>query len=409
MYVFLVGIAGSLPLVLLVLRSGQTERLDPSGNIVLSTPEWVSAVGHVAQVLLAVGALVFFVVRVLGGAQARLAPWIAIVLVVSLALSDGLQGRQVFGSEQLVLGAVLLAASVARPGRPAFLGAAACGVLLAVVSGVEALVEPTSVFHECREDKCGVLGFLFRGVFTNENIFGLLLALSIPFVWISVRGRVRIVLCLYLAFMAVVTGDRTAAIASVISLVFLSVLRPTFHDEHGTERPAGRLILAGLGISGLGLAGLLLPYLPYARASIHERVFLWELAKDHVAESPLVGFGAQAWDQFHLESQTPLSHSVHNQWLDTLYAGGLIGLGLLLVLIGYVLLSGGRDGFVLACCVLAPVLVTAATERPWSFAGYNWLSFTVVAAVLVPVRELRAGAGTLSGDRRAKGVDVNAS
>ena len=417
-FVFLVGMTGSLPIVLLIIRSGQPERIDPLGNTVVLIPGWVSLMGHALEVLLASVALVFFFTRLLRGTRLNFAPCIAIVLVVTLALSDGLNGRQIFGWQQLVLMAVLLAATVARPGRSAFLGAAALTLLLTVLSGIGALVRPSSVFHTCREDKCGVFGVLYRGVFTNENTFGLLMALSIPFIWIALRGRVRVVISFYVAFMSVATGSRTAAVAAAVALFFLALLRPNLAEEKdingegpldngGTSRrrPAGQIILAALGISAVTLFGVVLPLLPHDQGSIPQRAYLWELAKEHLPESPWYGFGAKAWQQFHLGGELPLSFSAHNQWIDTLYAGGLIGLGLLAALIGCVLLRGGTGTFVVASCVLAPVLMTAATEVPWSFTGYNWLSFILVAALLTPVQtyqRARAASPTrpLSGSTR---------
>ncbi|MET7697861.1 O-antigen ligase family protein [Streptomyces sp. NPDC005485] len=398
-YVFAVGVTGTLPVALLIARSGQPERLDLRGNIVVAIPGWVSLAGHSLEALLAAVSLAFLVTRLLRGAQPNFAPCIAIVLVTALAFSDGLNGRQVFGSQQLVLIAVLLAATVARPGRSAFLGAAACSLLLAVLSGIEALVRSSSVLHECREDKCGVFGVLFRGVFTNENTFGLLMALSIPFVWLALRGRARVVICFYIAFMSVATGSRTAAVAAAVALFFLVLLRPSLPDDKnidsgsGTpdidhdsdEKPTGKIILAAFGITGVTLIGLALPLMPHDQRSIPQRAYLWELAQERLPQSPLFGFGAKAWQQFHSDGEAPVSFSAHNQWIDTAYAGGLIGLGLLATLIGYILLRGGARMFLIASCVLAPILMASATEVPWAFSGYNWLSFILVAALLMPV------------------------
>ncbi|MGH3519309.1 MAG: O-antigen ligase family protein, partial [Haloechinothrix sp.] len=341
------------------------------------------------------------------------APVIAIVLCLVVALSDGLSGNTIFASRQLVLLAVLLAATVARPGRSALLGAATAGLFLALLGGVQALVHADSAFRECRIDKCGPLGVLFTGVFPNENTYGLPLALSVAFVWLAFRGPVRIVLAGYLALVVFATGSRLSEMAAAAALVSLMVLRPSLaQDGQAVDRPradarAGRNGLALLGVCGAAAAGFLLPLLARSPDALSYRAYFWSIGLGELARSPIYGFGAKSWEGLYQTGRIPLafSYSPHNQWLDLAYAGGIIGVGLFLALIAGILLLGGRANFLAACCVLIPVLVASTLERPWSFGISDWLSFTLVAATLLPVHQWPVG---VYGRARQAGSPVGA-
>ncbi|GHE52742.1 hypothetical protein GCM10017771_75040 [Streptomyces capitiformicae] len=414
--VFLTGVLNALPTVLFIVVSGRPERRDEFGNELPGRPDsldafgnqlpggplsdWANQVGQVTSFLLIAGSLVFFLRGVLRGARINVAPLIAFVLVLELALSNGLNGHQVFSGRQLALLAVLMAASVARPGRSAFLGAAAVGLLLTVLGGIQALVQSSSVFHACRFDKCGPFGALYTGVFVNENIYGQLLSLSVPFIWLSLRGRVRVVLACYVAFVTIATDARVAALAALSSLVLLVLLHPRLPQSADGARPATpegsnrsgtpstkAVALAALVTCLVAVGEFLLPYVAQSHDRLSQRPYAWHLAVQYLSESPIFGFGGAAWPNLHIQGQIPVAIAIspHNQWLDVGYAGGLVGLVLFAALITYILLRGGRANIVVACCVLLPVLINGALDRPWSFGFTDTQTFTLVAATLVPI------------------------
>jgi hypothetical protein len=415
--VFLTGVLCALPTALVILTSGRPERFDEFGNELPAHPDsldafgnqlaegplraWATYVGQVTTALLIAVGAVFFLHHVLRRARLNVAPLIAIVLILAIALSNGLNGYQIFTFRQLALLAVLLAATVARPGRSAFLGAAAVGLLLTVVGGIQALVQPSSVFHACRFDKCGPFGALYTGVFINGNIYGELLALSVPFIWLSLRGRVRVVLACYVALVVVATDARGAALAGLSSLVLLALLRPRLPQQvDGTQRvgpgatsgggrntSAGVTGLAALAACLAAVGGFLLPYRVQSLDMLSHRSYAWQLTMEHLSTSPLFGFGAGAWKNLYLDGQIPveLAISPHNQWLDVRYAGGLVGLVLFTALITYIVMRGGRANLAVACCVILPVLVSGTVGRPWSFGISDTQTFTLIAATLVPV------------------------
>ncbi|MFF5493577.1 O-antigen ligase family protein [Streptomyces aquilus] len=403
--VFLTGILGALPTVLFILVSGRPEQVDTFGNELPNRSDrldafgnqlpggplssWAHQVSQMATALTVAAALIFFVQRLLRGARINLAPVIAITLWLEMALANGLNGYQILTFRQLGLLAVLLAASVARPGRSAFLGAAAVGLVLTISGGLLALVRPDHVFHACRQDKCGPFGALYTGVFVNGNIYGELLALSVPFIWLSLRGRVRAVLAGYVVLVVIATDARAAALAAVSCFMLLVLSRPHLPQGDRAEDgvTAGRTALAGLVTGCAAVGGFFLPYVAQNYAPLSARSYAWRLALEQLSASPILGFGADAWQTLHLNGQIPvaLSISPHNQWMDVRYAGGMVGLALFTLLITCILLRGGRANFVVACCVMLPVLVSGVLGRPWSFGISDTQSFLLVAATLVPV------------------------
>jgi hypothetical protein len=403
--ILLVGGLASLPTVVYVIHTGRPERLDPLGEVEIGFPQWVNQIGTASNALLLASLAVFFLHRLFGErARVNSAPLIALALVLLLAFSDGLHGQQPFAPRQLVLVAALLAAAVARPGRSALLGGAAVVLLFTVLSGAEAIIQPATVLRECRTDNpCGVLGILYPGVFTNENIFSLLLVAGIPFVWLGLRGRVRFLLACYVAFVAVATGSKLGAVSAVVVLAFLVLLRPALPDEAGASDPVaspGRVLFALPVLGAAATIGLLVPFHHPGADTLGDRATIWDMARDELSRSPLIGFGGKTWSGKYQAGEIPaaVSPSLHNQWIDTLYAGGLVGLLLFLLLLVHLLARGGVPGIPVAASVLLPVLLTSVLERPWSFGISNALTFALLVATIAPVRVPKAGP-VVSGER----------
>ncbi|MEU1852539.1 O-antigen ligase family protein [Streptomyces sp. NPDC019990] len=399
--VLLIGVLANLPAALYVIVRGRAEPLDPLGDAVIGFPDWVNRIGFVTNGLILLVCVLFVVGRLaIARPRINVAPLIALVIVLVLAASDGLHGQPLWTPRQLTLLAALLAAAVARPGRPALLGGAAVAMVYTVLGGIESLVEPATVVRSCRSDNpCGDLGVLYAGVFTNENIFSLLLVVSIPFVWLGVRGWVRVPLVCYLALMAVATGSFLATLTALAAVALLALLRPRLPGRPDTAPDTsvapGRCLVTGAVMAGAATAGLLVPFHPERFGDFGLRAAIWKLAEEEWRSSPLLGYGSKAWPAKYHSGEIPaaVSPSLHNQWIDVLYAGGVVGLLLFTLLLAYVLFRGGARGFPAAACVLLPVLLASVLERPWSFGLSNSLTFALVAAVLLPV-QAPAQAGT---------------
>jgi hypothetical protein len=390
--VFVVGVLANLPPVAYVIHTGRPEQLDARGDVVIGFPAWVNQIGTLTNGLM-LAACVLFVLQRLLFARAAInpAPLIALVLVLVLTASDGLHGQQLLAPRQVTLLAALLAAAVARAGRSALLGGAAVAMVFTVLSGIEAVVQPATVVRECRPDNaCGVLGILYSGVFTNENIYSLLLVVCIPFAWLGLRGRVRVVLACYLAFVAVATGSRLASATAIATVAFLMLLRPRLPDGEprgGRGTSPGRILTAVPVLGAAAAMGALLPFRHLGLGDLGMRATIWDIARSELPHSALLGFGGKAWSGKYFSGEIPaaVSPSLHNEWIDVLYAGGITGLALFAVLLAYLLFRGGSTGFPVSASLLLPVLLTSVLERPWSFGISNSLTFALVVATLVPL------------------------
>jgi hypothetical protein len=412
--ILLSGMVGGLPVAVSNLIAPQPEALDAFGNVRVGLTGWAAQLQLVVLAANLVIASVFFVSRV-SREPIIAGPWLAIALVVVVASSDVVNGHAAeVGPRCLTLFALLLAASVAQPGRPASLGAAAVGLMYAMLGGLQAALHPTESFRACRADKCGPGGALYTGALTNENGMGLVLALTIPFVWLALRGRGRIILVAYVTAMVALTGSRTAQVTAVAALLALAILRPDSDAPHrGPTTAPVRPLASIIGVVGLACLGAVLPLLTSTGAgAFGDRSFYWRKAIAGVMESPLLGHGGTAWPRLYQISEIPIaaSYSPHNQWLDVAYGSGMVGLALFIVLLGHLLLRT-PSRISTAAAILIPVLATSTLERPWSFAINDSLTFTLLAAVLsvtnalplhqpAPLRRLLA-----AGVRRAGGSD----
>jgi hypothetical protein len=364
--------------------SPQPPTYDAFGDVVVGLSGWPAQLEQFLTAATLLGSVVFIAVRA-ARQEVVPAPWAATVLVVVAALSDVLHGHATeLGARTLALLAVLLAAGLGDRGRPAFLGAATVCLFYALLGGLQAAMHPADAFRACRLDKCGLAGALYSGAFSNENTFGLTLALSGIFVWLALRGRARLVLIFYVLGSVVLTGSRTAIAAAAALAVGLVLLRPDV-DSTGSADTGGRRVIAAILVGVSGAFGALIPFLADP-AAVGDRSYFWQLALRGVATDPVLGLGGTAWPRLYENAQIPISGSYapHNQWLDLLYASGMVGVVLFGVLLVWAMAVAGRYALIWGA-VLLPVLVASALERPWSFALNDGLTFTLVAALLAPV------------------------
>jgi hypothetical protein len=380
--IFLCGMVGGLPTALSNLVAPRPERFDAFGNVRVGLTGWAAQVHQLLIITTLAAALLFFIMRV-GREPVAGRPWIAVMLVAVYASSDLINGELGdLGPRFVMLLAMLLAISVAQPGRPAFLGAAAVCLTYAFLSALQASVHPTYAFRTCRSDKCGPGGVLNSGAISNENVLGLVLALSIPFVWLALR-RARIIVIGYVTAMVLLTGSRTALLAAAAALLALVVLRPSPQRAGTVAAAPVRQIQAIFGVAAIALLGAILPLLASVTSGIGDRTYFWRIALDGIGRSPLIGNGGAAWPRLYQSGEIPISasYSPHNQWLDVLYASGFIGLAVFVGLLCHLLL---RTAYLVtaAATILIPVLAASILERPWSFAINDVLTFTLLAALL---------------------------
>lgn len=300
---------------------------------------------------------------------------IALVLCVWLALVDpSLSVGTVF------IVAAFAAAVVLKPGRGAWLGAAAFTLSLMVASSVFTLARPFDGARPCLGvSKCGPLDALVQGVTFSENALALAAALGLPFVYLAFEGRWRFAALGYGFVFIWLTGSRTSLFALGALLLVLLLVRP------GSEPTPTRRVAARCAI-GVGIAlSAVVPFTPWVDAeSFSLRGHLWEIATAAWADSPWFGYGAGGWGKLYTERgliEAGAIYSPHNQWLEVTFAGGLVGI----TLFAWWLITAvraGRSNIQRTALILVPALVVGITERPWSFGLPDWLTWALLAVCL---------------------------
>lgn len=279
-----------------------------------------------------------------------------------------------------VAGVLVIAALgvVLRGGQGARLGAAMFGASLIPVAALLLVLSRHAVTLRCTL-KCTPLNVLFTGPFSNENAFGLTLAIVLPFMLLAFQGSLRIIAVSNLAIMVTATGSRTAMLSmSITFAVFLGLALAR------RRMPARTNTLAGVSA---GLASVAAIGLPLARASVGSSEFTgranyWGIALSHLRHNWLLGLGTDAWQE--LKSITTLTNGVtyspHNQWLEVLVAGGAVA-GLFFAG-ALVALYCTADDRVAVGLILVSVMSAGFLEAPWSTAHPDWLYWSVLATIV---------------------------
>jgi hypothetical protein len=316
------------------------------------------------------------------------------VAVVSIA-STVLNGDNPLRPAVAVMLAVLAACTVAPRGPGIHVGIATCCVIAAIASGFAIVVHKDLTVMPCISDKCGILGFNFRGIFHHENAFAIFLTLAMPFVYIGFASWEGPVLSAYLLGLVLLAGSRTGSAAAALTFVVLILVRPNI------RRPAWapiRSVLLYLVLTVAFVVGLTLPFINKDPKFLSDRGHFWMLAKDELSDPARLVYGTGMLGWQHVREagliHISASYSVHNQWLQVLYSTGLIGLVLFVAALAFLLWQAGRTYSLVVGCVLLPVFMLSMTERPWPIDTADWVMWVVPGALLsYPV------ARRLSGDQ----------
>jgi N-acetylglucosaminyl-diphospho-decaprenol L-rhamnosyltransferase len=254
-----------------------------------------------------------------------------------------------------------------------------CALVLAIMSGALAVFRQHVAFIIPCRGACSGLGF--TGVVPNENLLGIVLAASIPFVYLGFRGWTRIWFVVYLAGIAIATGSRTAVGASVITLLVLLIVRPSLETD---RLGVGRKLLAWSTLAGAIAVSVLISRIPEDTSALTGRPQLWAVASSYIARSPWFGYGPARWEQLSETSEIPHAalRTSHNIWLDVFFVAGGVGAAFFIGgLVAVIVASGrARTGVVIA---LATIFMIGTTEGIWSIASFDFASFTFVTMLLM--------------------------
>lgn len=246
------------------------------------------------------------------------------------------------------------------------------------------VIQPNSL-----EVRLPVITFRLFGLGSGPNSIGplaatlILVAIHLPF-----RSRVLQFVSLASAVgVFILAQSQTAWIAMGLILPPYLAYRYITSEKDGRRRqlsPSLVLGLVGLGLAGLFAASLLFIDWPAVLGTLAEfaglggdgltdrsisgRGAIWTVAIQTFMENPLFGYGLSAWDSaFRAKLNMPFAFHAHNQLMQSLSVGGLLGLGGLLFYLCtlvYYSLRYARFTRGLAPALLTLILVRCISEVP---------------------------------------------
>jgi O-Antigen ligase len=377
-----------LPSLLIQIRGARATVVNSFSNkVTIVDPAIVGFQRLLTPVLIVLGLSVFAYWRFIRGERLRRAPLLALAIAAISVCVNVTQAASPVDFRELAVVSLILAAGVLPAGRGGVVGIAAVGLSVAVASGLMALVNFDFALRDCRLDKCGALGQLYYGIFTDENTLGVILTVAIPCVYLTFSRRTRFWLTAYMGGMVVATGSRSSLLAAGVVIVVLFFVRPNLSSPLMVGR--SRLICS-VSCGGI-LAGLSMPFLGWNADAFTGRAGLWELARQQLGGSPWIGLGGKAWaanvDVGLISADQ--SYAVHNQWLDVAYSTGALGLAVFVVLGVVLVRSGGRGQAGLSLVLLMPVAFLGILERPLTLTSLDVFTWILPALVLaMPARRL---------------------
>lgn len=393
------------PIAAVAFSGGLDYRLDIHDELTAIFPSWYHRGDQLAKILV-VGVAVVVAARQILGDRARLqiAALLGVTVCALAGIASGLHGEPIVSLSSGTLIACLLAAVVLPRGRGGCTGAGVAGVMIAIASGVLAVVRPGVALLPCTR-KCSVIGSLLAGVVPNVNLLGMTLAASIPFVYLGFRGRERYGLIAYLMLMTAATGARTSMAAAAVAVVVLILVRPDL-DGREVRWPANALpwVVAGAALA----AWLFLVTHRWAATALTDRGVLWTLAKRDIGQAPWFGHGPASWADLYRLSEIPATaqRSSHSELLDVLYTSGYVGAGLITVLLATTIVAAGRARSAVLIA-LGTIMIIGATEGTWQVATFDFMSFTLVALILTgeaaTATTVRTRRAIAAGARRSAG------
>jgi O-antigen ligase len=382
---FAVIVTFSIVSTLVTYTDSWVEVTDVYRAVTYSIPHWGVLVLRLLMIVTALGGLLLVVGGLRRpGAEVNIAAVLYVTVLVISMLSATQHGDKPLNKFSLIYLCILAGCVFAPRGWTVHFGIATVAMFTALAGGLALIVHPDFSAVACKAgSKCGVLGFNFQGTLDNENAIALYLALAIPFVYIAFRGWEGLVMVTYMAFLIALTGSRSGLLTAVITVGVLVLARP---DIGRPARTPVRSTLLAIGLAGTVAVGLLLPYVVTDPAALTGRSQLWQIARGELSDPATLVYGAGMFGWAHVHERGLIDasavYSVHNLWLQVLFATGLIGFACFLGVLAALFWQSRNGYFLVVGCVLTPVFVLAATERPWPLDTADWLTWAVTGALL---------------------------
>jgi|GEM_PF-2694078 len=275
--------------------------------------------------------------------------------------------------------------------RPGYRGAVAVvtyvTVLVCICSLILALVEPSIAFLGPSRFPASLL-FAERlaGILEHPNAMGLFASLGVVLAW-QRGGRTRWIGAPACGLALVASDSRGSWFACVAAIAILvagrqSLGRPQSSASvtRASGRISGRVTTGGIliAIAAWSIVTYVLP-----EGSVHDfngRTTVWTFVLQRWSDSPVIGHGPQVWLHLIATGQLPVwAGQAHNQFLQTLFTMGIVGmliLGALIVTWTLKSLHAASRGFWLPLAMEVLVVTYALFESPLSFGGVSgnlWL------------------------------------
>lgn len=378
--VFAMGWLYALPLTVVAFTAGLRSEPDVYRDVIPVYPSWY---GHASQLGIFLAGVVAVVLTVLRLQRGRVAlspaPLVAVGLWLAIHLAGLRAGGPFVSGRSLALLCCLVAAIVLPRGRGACLGVGAFGVTLAVAGGLLAAIHHDVAFVVPCRGACGGLGF--NGVVRNPDLFADMLAATVAFAFLGFRSRARYWFVGYLAAMTLATGSVTGSVAVTVTLVLLLALRPRLDEvRHRTAAAA----VVGVTLAATAVTAAWMVTHTWNGAVLSGRPGIWRVAGDLIRQSPWVGHGSDAWARLYTVSLIPFAdqRSAHNQWLDVLFAGGLVGAVLFVVML-LAVIGTAREARLAVLVALTAIGMLGVTEPAWLTGEFDVLSYSFAASLLL--------------------------
>lgn len=269
----------------------------------------------------------------------------------------------------------------------AFLGIVTAGasLLFAIVSPLAFMPAAWSV----EADKGLLGGEVLAGIYTHSNLLGLTMVLSLPFVVVAMRGRVRAAGLTIVLVALVLSASRISAAASAISLLLLAIVR--WAPRTTSRRLLTLVILATTAVI------LAFPLAVTDPAFLTNRGFIWMTTLQFAMESPLFGHGPTVFLEV---SQLTVrlnyvSSSGHNVFVTLLTTGGIVAVALFSLML-IIAVRNARSMYwadpvpLVFIAILLPLAVAEDPVRALSVSGQSFVIFPMLAVALAGGSQGRA-------------------
>ncbi|WP_433783366.1 O-antigen ligase family protein [Actinomycetospora sp. CA-101289] len=382
--------------------------IDSFGNEQSVYPGWKNQLEQIDGRLLLLVCAVIFLLSARSTKRPSVPALLALTLVVVGMLSTYAAGDAYLTSGTAILIGMLLACAFLEGRSDALLGVAVVAALTVGLSLAAGIFQPESVFLECVADyKCGPLGYVYSGAMGDSNGLALVLAGSLPFVWLALAGWTRHALCIAMLVTIWFSGSRTGLYAAVATYSLMLLL--LIGSRIGVR--LGATSVLSVASTAAFVAGVAIPWVGLRFDELTGRPYLWYLAIQDVNERWLLGSGSRAWAEKYTEQgriSIAATYSAHNQWIDVLFSGGILSFMVLIVLLAVCIVQSRSPASVVL--LVFPVLAGGIAERLWNIGASDWLSFLYVA-FLIYCRPSSADddeAGEVGGAARAAGTSARA-